>query len=209
MARNLGPKCKQCRREGTKLFLRGERCLSSKCAMVKRNYPPGLHGTKRQSRLSGYGLQLREKQKAKKIYQILEKQFRRYYEKAARQKGDTGEILLQLLEKRFDNVVYRLGFGKSRNAARQLISHGHLLVNNRPCNIPSCQMKIDDIITIKQSKSTNKYFKELPKLIGKTDTPKWLELDKKGLTGKVIGYPTMEELHQEIDPYLIVEFYSR
>ncbi|MFH1597682.1 MAG: 30S ribosomal protein S4 [Patescibacteria group bacterium] len=209
MGRNLDPKCKQCRREGVKLFLRGERCLGSKCAMVKRDYPPGLHGVKRQSRPSGYGLQLREKQKAKRIYGMLEKQFRGLYQKASNKKGDTGEIFLQLLESRFDNVVYKLGLGKSRQSARQLINHGHFKVNGKPVNIPSYQVKINDQISVKDNKIQNKFFKEIQKGLDKVDIPKWLHLDKKAMSGKVISLPSKEDLTQDIDAYLIVEFYSR
>ena len=209
MARNLDPKCKQCRREGVKLFLRGDRCLSPKCAMVKRNYPPGLHGVKRASRLSGYGLQLREKQKTKRIYGMLEKQFRGYYDKAAKTKGDTGEILLQLLERRLDNVVYKLGLAKSRNAARQLVTHGHLQVNSKNVNIPSFQVKVNDLIKVKANKSKDKYWQSWQKATGKTEVPQWLHLEKKNLSGKVLSMPQKEDLKQEIDPYLIVEFYSR
>lgn len=209
MGRNLGPKCKQCRREGVKLFLRGDRCLGPKCGMVKRNYPPGLHGVKRAKRLSGYGLQLREKQKTKRIYGLLEKQFKGYYKKAAKTKGDTGEILLQLLERRLDNVVYKLGFAKSRNAARQLVNHGHFQVNAKNVDIPSFQIKVNDQIKVKDTKSKDKYWQAWQKATDKAEVPQWLNSEKKAFSGKVIGLPQKEDLKQEIDPYLIVEFYSR
>ncbi|MBU1149037.1 30S ribosomal protein S4 [Patescibacteria group bacterium] len=211
MARNLDPKCKQCRREGVKLFLRGERCLSPKCGMVKRNYPPGLHGVKRQSKPSGFGLQLREKQKAKKIYRMLEKQFRNNYEKAVQQKGDTGEILMQLLERRFDNVVYRLGLAKSRDMARQMISHSQFRVNGKPCNIPSRLMKVNDAISVKPNKITKTNWVNIQNGMQKVkvEVATWLSIDKKTLESKVISLPTPADLKQEIDPYLIVEFYSR
>jgi len=209
MGRNLDPKCKQCRREGTKLFLKGERCFSPKCAMIKRNYPPGLHGVKRQRRPSGYGLQLREKQKAKRAYRLLEKQFRNYYEKAATKKGDTGEILLQLLETRLDNVVFRSGLAKSRDQARQLISHGFFSVKGKPVNIPSYQVKVNEQIEVKENKSGKKYFEEIKKGLAKVQIPKWLHLDKEKLTVKIVNLPMDDDLPKDIDPYLIVEFYSR
>lgn len=209
MARNLNPKCKQCRRQGVKLFLRGDRCNSPKCAMIKKNYPPGMHGIKKQVRLSGYGLQLREKQKAKKIYRLMEQQFRNYYEKAIKRKGDTGELLLQFLERRFDNIVFRLGLAKSRDTARQLITHGHFEINKRSVNIPSVQIKVNDIISVKPNKIKDKYWSNLIKEIEKNNLPKWLYLDKKILSGKIISFPKKEELPQDINSYLIVEFYSR
>ena len=151
MARNLNPKCRQCRRIGEKLFLKGDRCVSTKCALIKKNYPPGIHGAKQtRAKSSEYGKQLREKQKAKRIYGILEKQFRNYFKKAANKKKETGEILLKILEMRLDNVIYRVGLAKSRNKARQLVSHGHFLINNKKVNIPSYEVNIKDVIKIKQ-----------------------------------------------------------
>lgn len=209
MGRNLDPKCKQCRREGAKLFLKGDRCSTSKCAIVKRNYPPGLHGAKGNKRLTGYGTQLREKQKAKRIYNILEKQFRNYFEKAVNQKGNTGEELLKFLELRLDNVVYLLGFAKSRNSARQVVCHGHILVNDKKVDIPSYQLKVNDVISVSEKASKNIFFKDLSKFLQKRETVKWILLDAKELKGKIIEFPKREDLKQPIDLKLIVEFYSR
>jgi small subunit ribosomal protein S4 len=210
MGKKLGPQCKQCRREGKKLFLKGERCFTSKCAMVKRNYPPGAHGiTKRKPRVTEYGLQLREKQKAKRIYGILERQFRNYYRKAIKKVGDTGEILFQFLEQRLDNVVYRLGFAKSRKLARQLVNHGHFLVNGKKVDIPSFELKLGDIVSIKESSLKLAPFKDLSEVLKKQETVAWLSLDPKTLEGKVLVKPTKEDLAEAFDVKLIVEYYSR
>lgn len=212
MGRNLDPKCKQCRRTGEKLFLKGERCDSPKCAMVKRNYPPGFHGPKGKKRQSDYSLQLTEKQKAKKQYHLLEKQFRLTFDKSAKQSGDIGENLLKLLEMRLDNTVYRLGLATSRARARQLVSHGHLLVNDRRVNIPSFQVKAGDVVKIKKKSQNQKPFRELvEKLSGqeKLDIPGWLNFDKKELSGKVLHQPTKNDIQTNINTQMIVEFYSK
>jgi len=209
MAKNLDPKCKQCRREGEKLMLKGERCNSPKCAMVKKNYPPGVHGPKGRGRQSDYSLQLREKQKAKRLYNLLEKQFKITFNKANKQKGDTGENLLKILETRLDNVVYRLGFADSRSQARQLVSHGHFTVNDKKVNIPSYQVKTGDIIKIKQSSKKNKIFNNLDKKLKKVEIPSWLDFNSKELSGKVLHQPSKDDLEMKINTQMIVEFYSR
>lgn len=209
MGRNLKPKCKICRRVGEKLFLRGERCFTSKCILVKRNYPPGMHGVKKATRLTGYGMQLREKQKAKQIYGIVEKQFRNYFRKASKKKGDTSESLLQLLELRLDNIVYRLGFAKSRAQARQIVQHGHILVNNKKVNIPSFQVKPKDTIALREKSLKLAPFVDLPKILEKHELPSWLSLDSKKMEGRVLGMPTKEELKVPFDIKMIVEYYSR
>lgn len=209
MGKNLDPACKKCRRQGEKLFLKGERCYSSKCAMVKRNYPPGSHGAKGRGRLTPYGLQLREKQKAKQYYGLLEKQFSNYYQQAKRQKGNTKEILFQYLERRLDNVVYRLGFSRSHQAARQLINHGHFLVNTRKVDIPSYQVKIGDIISLRAKSQSLPFFKELQETRGKQELPSWLIWDQEKLVGKVTNQPPATDLPKNIDLTLIIEYYSR
>lgn len=207
MARKLDPKCKQCRRAGQKLFLKGDRCNSAKCAMVKRNFPPGLHGAKGYGRLTDYGVQLREKQKAQRIYRLMEKQFRNYFQKANKDKGNTEKILLELLEMRLDNVIYRAGFAKSRDLARQLIKHNHFLVNDQKVNIPSYQVKTGDLITLK--KADSKAFNNLKEQIKKTEPVAWLSLDPSKPEIKVVDRPKLEEAKGEYDPKLIIEFYSR
>jgi small subunit ribosomal protein S4 len=210
MARNIDPKCKQCRRLGEKLFLKGERCFSAKCAMVKRNYAPGMHGPKGSQRISQFGQQLKEKQKAIKSYRLLERQFSNYYQKAKNIQGDTGENLLRLLEMRLDNVIYRAGLSKSRDGARQLITHGHIMINNRQVDIPSAQLKINDEISIKESALKKGYFQEILKKINKKDVPTWLGyIDEKFGKIKILGYPTNEDMRQNINTSLIVEYYSR
>jgi small subunit ribosomal protein S4 len=208
MARNLDPKCKRCRREGEKLFLKGEKCFSPKCAMVKRNYPPGMHGPKQQkSRKSQYGIQLREKQKVKMIYAVLEKQFRNYVHKAMRNTGDSGENLMTILETRLDNIVYRMGFAQSRGVARQLVSHNHVLVNGKKVNIPSYIVSVGDTISIKTT--SKKMFEKLDKSTQKNDTPAWLDSNLKELQGKVLGMPVYDQVKQNLNIPLIIEFYSR
>jgi len=209
MAKTLDPKCKQCRREGSKLFLKGERCFSPKCPILKRNYPPGIHGPKGRRRQTEYGQQLREKQKAKKAYGILERQFRNYYRKAIAQKGDTGEIIQQLLEMRLDNVIYRLNLAKSRKQARQMVTHNLFLVNGKTVNIPSYQLKAKDEITIKPEKAKAKNFADLEKKLEKQETPGWVSFDLKTKTAKILNKPSGNELEQIFNPRLIVEFYSR
>lgn len=208
MARNLDPKCKRCRREGEKLFLKGEKCFSAKCPMVKRNYPPGMHGPKQQkSRKSQYGIQLREKQKVKMIYAVLEKQFRNYVHKAMRNQGDSGENLMIILETRLDNIVYRMGFAQSRGVARQLVSHNHVLVNGKKVNIPSFSVSVGDTVSIKNG--SKKMFEKLDKSTQKNDTPAWLDCDLKELKGKVLGMPVYDQVKQNLNIPLIIEFYSR
>jgi len=208
MAKNLDPKCKQCRREGEKLFLKGDRCNSPKCAMVKKNYPPGVHGLKGRGRQSDYSLQLREKQKAKKLYNLLEKQFKITFDKASKQKGDAGENLLKILEMRLDNTVYRLNFATSRSQARELVNHGHFTVNDKKVNIPSYQIKTGDIIKIKPSSKKNKLFSDLSERLKKADVPGWLNLDEKELSAKILHKPNKDDM-EKINMQMIVEFYSR
>ncbi|SHJ83980.1 30S ribosomal protein S4 [Propionispora hippei] len=208
MARYIGPVCRQCRREGVKLYLKGDRCYSDKCAFSKRSYAPGQHGQGRK-KVSEYGIQLREKQKARRTYGVLEGQFRTYFDKADRQKGITGENLLVLLERRLDNIVYRLGFGSSRNQARQLVRHGHFTVNGHRVNIPSYQVKAGDVIQVKESSKESPIMKEMAEGIASKTVPAWLELSAADLSGKVVRYPNREEIDIPIQEHLIVELYSR
>lgn len=210
MPKYLGPKCKLCRREGEKLMLKGERCNTPKCPMVKRNYPPGVHGPKGRGRQSGYSLQLREKQKAKRTYNLFEKQFKLTFLKAKKQKGDVGENLMKMLETRLDNTVYRLGFACSRAQARTLVVHGHFKVNDQVVNIPSYQVKTGDTIKIKKIASNKvKQFNNLKEKLKKIQIPGWLNLDLNEMTAKVLHSPAKEDLEQKINPSMIVEFYSR
>jgi len=209
MARDLNPKCKKCRRIGQKLFLKGDRCNSAKCAMVKRNFPPGLHGSKGYGRLTDYGVQLKEKQKAKRIYRLMENQFKSYFTKANKSKGNTENILIELLEMRLDNVVYRAGFTKSRDAARQLITHNHFQVNNAKVNIPSYQLKIGDIISIVKKDEKNKAFTNIKENLKKTESISWLAVDTNELTIKIVDKPEQEATKTEFDPKLIIEYYSK
>ncbi|MQA75885.1 MAG: 30S ribosomal protein S4 [Solirubrobacterales bacterium] len=206
MARDTGPQCKQCRREGQKLFLKGERCLTEKCGVERRSYPPGEHGRGR-VRASEYRLQLREKQKARRFYQVLERQFRNYYEKAARQPGVTGENLLQLLERRLDNVLVRLGFAASRRQARQLINHGHWLVNGRRVDIASYQVRPDDLITIKPESNAVDVVRQATELTAAV--PPWLQADHDALTAKVLRLPDRSEISAPVSEQLIIELYSK
>ncbi|MDP3971199.1 MAG: 30S ribosomal protein S4 [bacterium] len=203
MARNLKPKCKQCRRIGESV------CGTEKCAVIRRNYPPGQHGNARRRRLTEYGLQLREKQKAKILYGILEKQFRNYYLKSSNKSGNTGDILLNTLEKRFDNVVYRAGLGSTRRQARQLVTHAHFLVNGKPCNVPSRDMKAGDVIELKESSQKSRYFLELPANIKMHEAPGWIDVDKEKFILKIVADPTNADVEQGIAVNLIVEYYSR
>jgi small subunit ribosomal protein S4 len=206
MARYTGPQCKRCRREGIKLYLKGDRCYTDKCAVARRPQAPGQHGTSRK-KVSNYGLQLREKQKAKRIYGVLEAQFRMYYEEAERQKGVTGENLLRLLELRLDNVAYRLGFGNSRVEARQLVRHGHFTVNGAKVNIPSYQVKAGDVIAVKEKSLASEKFKALAELQG--NLPKWLTVDKDKMEGQVVELPQREDVDIPVNETLIVELYSK
>lgn len=208
MARYTGPVCRLCRREGLKLYLKGDRCYTDKCAIDRRAYAPGQHGQGRK-KTSEYGLQLREKQKARRVYGVLEKQFRTYFQKADRQGGVTGENLLRLLERRLDNVVYRLGFGASRSEARQLVKHNHFELNGHKANIPSMLVKVGDVITLKEKSRDSAKFKEVKELLAQKTPPTWLELDSEQLTGKVIGMPDREQIDLPIQEHLIVELYSR
>ena len=206
MARDLGPKCRVCRREGMKLFLKGERCLTEKCAIERRSYPPGEHGRGR-IKQSEYLLPLREKQKARRYYGLLEKQFRTYYAKAARGSGITGENLLRILETRLDNVVYRLGFAASRAQARQLVRHGHFQVNGRRVNIPSYGVKPDDVVTVAAGSSAEPVIRDATDLTA--SVAQWLQADHDGLTGKILKWPAREEIDTPVQEQLIVELYSK
>jgi len=206
VARDRGPKCKQCRREGIKLFLKGERCLTEKCAVERRSYPPGEHGRGR-IKQSEYLLQLREKQKARRYYGILEKQFRTYYEKASRQSGITGETLLRMLETRLDNVVYRLGFAASRAQARQIIRHGHFMVNGRRVNIPSFQVRPDDVVSLKPGSPVEQVVRDATDLTASVSP--WLQADHDNLMGKVLKLPERAEIDTPVQESLIVELYSK
>ena len=206
MAKLIGPDCRQCRREGCKLFLKGERCTSKKCAFERRPSLPGQHGSARK-RVTEYGLQLREKQKVKRAYGILEKQFRKYYEEAVRMKGVTGENMLSLIERRLDNVVYRMGIGASRSECRQIVNHGQITVNGRRVNVPSFIVKVGDVIEVKENKRDLQMFKDLKGM--KIIMPKWLEFDSEQLKGKILALPTREDIDLGIKEHLIIELYSR
>lgn len=208
MARDTGPKCRKCRREGIKLYLKGDRCYTSKCAIDRRNYAPGQHGMRRK-KISEYGLQLREKQKAKRFYGVLERQFSRYYDRASRQPGVTGENLLRLLERRLDNVVYRLGLATSRAEARQLVRHGHFTVNGRKTNIPSYLVKVGDEIAVKERSKESPRFKELMERAAEKTPPAWLEYDPEEVKGRVLAFPTREQIDAPVQEHLIVELYSK
>ena len=208
MARYTGASCKLCRREGGKLFLKGERCYTDKCGVTRRQYAPGQHGQSKK-KLSEYGIQLREKQKAKKFYGVLESQFRKYFEMASSTRGITGENLLRILETRLDNIVYRLGFARSRAEARQLVTHGHFNVNGKKVNIPSYLVKAQDIIAVKDVSKENEMFKEIIDVTGSKVVPKWLESDLEKLKGTVLAAPTREDIDLQVEEHLIVELYSK
>lgn len=208
MAKYTGAVCRLCRREGTKLYLKGDRCYTDKCAIARRSYAPGQHGQSRK-KVSNYGLQLREKQKVRRIYGILEKQFRLYFEKAERMKGVTGENLLRLLELRLDNVVYRMGFGDSRTEARQLVRHGHFTVNGRKVNIPSYQVAINDLIAVKANSKNSEKFKELAEAAAAKNPPQWLSVNAEMMEARVISLPAREDIDMPIEEHLIVELYSK
>ena len=212
MARYIGPSCKQCRREGVKLYLKGDKCYTEKCPFEGRAYPPGQHGKEtafRRRKVSDYAMQLREKQKARRIYGVLERQFRRYYHEAQRRSGLTGENLLTVLESRLDNVVYRLGLADSRAQARQLVMHGHFTVNGRKTNIPSFLVRPNDLVGVRPESRRAKYFKERKDLLGKREVPAWLSLDEETMDGRVLVLPTRQEIDAPVNEQLIVEFYSR
>ncbi|MDF1616043.1 30S ribosomal protein S4 [Petrocella sp. FN5] len=208
MARYTGAVCRLCRREGDKLFLKGERCYTAKCAMERRPYAPGQHGNRR-AKVSEYGLQLRTKQKAKRIYGVLETQFRNYYETAAHQKGITGENLLVLLEMRLDNVVYRAGLGRSRTEARQVVRHNHILVNGKKVNIPSYQVKIGDVITVREKSQTIQGMKNIIETTASRSVTEWLDADLENFTVKVLAKPERDQILIPVEETLIVELYSK
>lgn len=209
MARYTDSVCRQCRREGEKLFLKGDRCYSEKCAVARKAYAPGAHGQGRKQKPSEYGLQLREKQKTRRIYGLLEKQFRNYFKKADRQQGITGENLLILLERRLDNIVYRMGFAASRKEARQLVTHGHFKINGKKANIPSILVKVGDIVQVKESSRDSFKFQDLKEQAAYKTPPEWLSVDVENLTGTVLAYPLREQIDTQVYEQLIVELYSR
>lgn len=210
MARYIGPVCRLCRREGMKLFLKGDRCYTEKCAIEKRNYIPGQHGRDRKPKMLGYGIQLREKQRAKRYYGVLETQFRNAFEKASNMKGITGENLLGLMEHRLDNVIYRLGLATSRNMARQIVRHGHIQVNGRKVNIPSYVTRKDDVIEVRQKSKQNAGILASCDATASRPAPTWLEFDRDNLRGRVIGQFKRDELVQiQLNEQLIVELYSK
>jgi small subunit ribosomal protein S4 len=209
LARNLDPKCRQCRREGEKLFLKGEKCFTDKCGVERRAYPPGQHGQKKNSRLSDYGGQLREKQKVRRIYGMLEHQFRLTYRSAEIQRGITGENLLQLLESRLDNVSYRMGFGASRSEARQVVRHNGILVNGKRVNIPSYQVRTGDVVEIADSAKKQLRVKAALQAAEQRGFPEWVEVDSKAMKGTYKSKPQRSELPASINEHLIVELYSK
>ena len=209
MARYIGPVCRLCRREGMKLFLKGDRCQTDKCAIERRNFPPGQHGKARRPRMLGYGLQLREKQKLRRIYGILEEQFRSYFEKAAVRKGITGQLLLQYLERRLDNVVHRMGLGTSRAQARQFVRHGHFEVNGRKVNIPSYLVKPGDVVAVRAGS------REVPALLANRQAtshhpvPAWIQVDRENLSARILSHPQRQDITVPIQEQMIVELYSK
>ncbi|MBZ0158315.1 MAG: 30S ribosomal protein S4 [Alphaproteobacteria bacterium] len=208
MARYTGPLCRLCRREGEKLFLKGTRCYTEKCGVERRKYPPGQHGQNR-GKLSDYGMQLREKQKARRMYWIMEDQFRQYFEEASRMKGITGEVLLQLLERRLDNVVYRMGFGLNRREARQLVKHGHFLVNGKKSDIPSHLLRPGDTVEVRAASREIDAIKESLSIAEHRGFPEWVEVDTKEIKGKFVRVPSREEMQVPVQEQLIVELYSK
>jgi small subunit ribosomal protein S4 len=209
MARYTAAVCRLCRREGMKLFLKGERCYTEKCAIEKRNFPPGQHGKSRRQKMAGYGIQLREKQKVKRIYGVLEDQFRRYFEAADRQRGITGETLLQLLERRFDNVVYRLGLATSRAQARQLVRHGHFLINGKKVDIPSYSVRPGDVVSVRTTSRQNPTIAHAIEEVKGRGIPGWLTFDAGEGAGRVVSLPTREQINLPVQEQLIVELYSK
>ena len=209
MARYTDPVCRLCRSEGMKLFLKGTKCFTDKCPIEKRNFAPGQHGKDRKAKIVGYGLQLREKQKAKRIYFTQESQFRNYFEKAARTRGVTGFVLLQQLERRLDNVVYRMGFGASRRQARQLVRHGHVQVNGRKVNIPSYEVNVGEEIAIRQGSLKLAILETSKDFASHQNAPTWLEIDRDNYKGKVLALPKREDINLPVNEQLIVELYSK
>ena len=208
MARNLDAKCRQCRREGEKLFLKGDKCFTDKCAIERRNYPPGQHGQKN-SRLSGYGVQLREKQKLRRIYGLLERQFRTVYKKADQQKGNAGENLLQALESRLDNITFKMGFGASRSEARQIVRHNGILVNGKRVNIPSYQLRAGDVVEVAPKAKQHLRIKAASEAGAGRGFPEWLEVDSAALKGKLKSLPQRSDLPSTINESLVIELYSK
>ena len=208
MARYTGPACKLCRREGKKLYLKGERCTSGKCALDRRSTAPGQHGAAKK-KMGEYGVQLREKQSTRRYYGVLEKQFKNYYEEAARKEGMTGENLLVLLERRLDNTVYRMGLAESHREARQLVLHAHFTLNGKKVNIPSILVKPGDVISVKESSRDSAKIKGLAEALESKTAPKWLDVDKTNLTAKVVSFPAREDIDFDFNEQLIVELYSK
>ena len=208
MARYTGPACKLCRREGKKLYLKGERCTSGKCALERRNTAPGQHGAAKK-KMGEYGIQLREKQSTRRYYGVLEKQFKNYYEEAARKEGMTGENLLILLERRLDNTVYRMGLAESHRDARQLVLHAHFTLNGKKVNIPSILVKPGDVISVKEASRDSAKFKALAEALESKTAPKWLDVDKTNLTAKVVSFPARDDIDYDFNEQLIVELYSK
>jgi small subunit ribosomal protein S4 len=208
MARYTDSSCRLCRRENQKLFLKGDRCYTDKCAIGRRGYAPGQHGQSKK-KLSEYGIQLREKQKTKRFYGVLESQFRKYFAMAVKKKGVTGELLLQILESRLDNVVYRMGFGASLPQARQLVTHAHFLVNGKKVNIPSFLVKAGDIIEVREKSQSIDTLKEIIESTGSKVVPEWLQVDKEKMVGKVVSLPKREDIDLPVHEHLIVELYSK
>jgi small subunit ribosomal protein S4 len=209
LARDTGASCRLCRRENLKLFLKGDRCYGDKCAFERRPFPPGVHGQGRGGKFSDYQVQLREKQKVKRLYGVLERQFRRYYELAEKQKGITGSNLLMMLECRMDNAVYRMGFSSSRNQARQLIRHNHFLVNNKKVNIPSYQVKVGDVIEVRENKRKVSVILEAMETVIRRGFPNWIEVDRENFKGTLKALPSRENITIPIQENLIVELYSK
>lgn len=208
MARYVGPKCRICRRQGAKLFLKGERCSMAKCAIEVRNTPPGMHGQARK-KPSDYGLQMKEKQKLKRMYGLLERQFKLYFIKAASKEGITGTLLLQFLERRLDNICFRLGLAPARSAARQLVLHGHVTVNGRKVDVPSYLIKAGDVVSVKNKEKSRKMVTEYLKITEAREIPSWLKLEKESFKGEVINIPERKEMEVPVNEQLIVELYSK
>lgn len=209
MARYTDARCRLCRRQGMKLFLKGDKCFTPKCPVERRPYPPGMHGQGRRRKVSEYGVQLREKQKMKSIYGVLERQFRKHFEDAERRPGITGENLLQILETRMDNLVYRMGWAASRAEARQLVRHGHFTLKGRKTDIPSAHARPGDVITVGEGSRGAEYFQMVIPSMAKKSVPRWLSLDPDGLSGRVLAAPTRDEIDTNVSEQLVIEFYSR
>jgi len=209
VARYVGPRCRLCRREGVKLFLKGERCYTAKCGVERRNFPPGDHGQGRRSKISNYGIQLREKQKLRRMYGLNEKQFKNYFNKAEKQKGVSGDNFLRLLERRLDNVIYRLGLSVSRSLARQVVRHGHVMINGHKVDIPSYIVRIGEVIQVREKSRNDVMLVESLEISKGRRIPPWLEMDAEKMEGKIVALPSREEIDTQINEQLIVEFYSK